>query len=733
MALVAIFLSYSFFTKAQSPYFISDQSIGVKNISLDSLTRAWSGGFRSPMFSEIDANGDGAMDVFVFDRFDKSISIFLYQNNEYVFAPDFDYYFPPLTGWALLRDYNCDGKNDIFSASFSGVQVWENISTGATPVFTQVTNYLTGADGPVTVLSGDVPAIDDIDNDGDMDILTFGQASMYVTYYRNDSACGLGYSVYTQCWGHFSESGLSSQITLGDSCGGNKPNPSPIPTPQYTLHQGSTVSTFDSDGDGDKDLLIGDISSNDLALLTNGGTQNDALVTNVLDKYPAINPTDIYVYTTAYFIDTDHDGDDDLITSTAEVALSGGRNYNNTWEYENTSSTLIPKYELRKENFLSDKAIEMGGGPTPHFYDFDHDGDEDLLIGSFIEKIDPFNLKSSLYLYENIGDSSRSEFQLIDSNFAGLSDTLFYGLNPTTGDLDGDGDIDLIIGNNDGNLIYYENLSNPGVYPSFAAPVYNFHGIDIGFSSAPVLVDLDRDNDLDLIIGEGNGNLNYFENIGDASSPVFNVVTDSLGQVNMQNSQFSSGYGYSTPYITHLDSNNNYDLVVGSWDGLIRIYLNIEDYGLEDDYPFVTNAYFNSQSQNYSDIQFSTRTVPALSDLNGDGLNDMVLGIFRGGVHLLMNNSDITLTPDNIFSDLEQGDVSIYPNPSNGIFTIQTKVSSLKNITVFNSLGSIIYTEIYDSNNPERTLNISHLNNGMYVVKITTSSGLIDYKNIVVE
>ena len=723
MALAAIFVFYSKSSYAQqTPYFVFDQSVVIYNENNDSLTRAWCGGFRAPMFSELDANNDGAKDIFVFDRFDKSINIFLYLNGEYVYAPDFSYYFPPLTGWVLLRDYNCDGKNDIFAASFSGVQVWENVTTGNTPVFTQTTNYLTGTDGPVTVLSGDIPAIDDIDNDGDLDIITFGQASMYANYYKNDTPCGLGYSIYTQCWGHFAESGISSEIILGDSCGGNKPN-NPTNPPQSTMHQGSTITSFDQDGDGDMELLIGDVSSNQLTLLVNGGDQNDALVTSVIDSFPSSHPVDIYIYNAGYFIDTDHDGDDDLIVSNGEIALSGGRNYNNTWLYENTSTNNVPVYQFRQENFLSDMAIDIGGGPSPYFYDFDHDGDKDMLLGSFVEKVDPFDLQSSLSLYENIGDSSKAIFKLIDSDFGNLSDTLIYGLKPTVGDIDGDNDYDLLVGNNDGNIIFYENLSPPGTFPVFSPPQYIYQGIDVGFASSPELVDLDRDNDLDLLVGEGNGNINYFENIGDATNPIFIVVTDSLGKINMQNSQFATGYGYATPYITQLDSNDNYDLVVGSWDGIIKIFMNIENYSIDDKYPSITNTYFNAESNNYSDMDFETRTIPALADLNGNGLNDMVVGLFRGGLYSLKNNSDTALTPDHIREKTNLASINIYPNPAYNELNIAINPKSyVHNITLYNSIGQNVFSKSFNRNTDHITLELSKFNSGLYFVKVSLDS-----------
>ena len=734
LILVASIWLSAFLSLAQNnPYFIIDQNlVNVKSKTGNDLTLAFSGGFKSPMFSEIDANNDGINDLFVFDRFDRSISIFLYINNEYVYAPEYEYYFPPLTGWVLLRDFNCDGKNDIFAANFSGIQVWENTTTGSRPQFTQVTNGLLSTDGPILVLPGDIPAIDDIDGDGDLDILAFNSSSTNAVYYRNDAGgCDLNFSVYTQCWGHFAESGLNSDIVLGDSCGGNKPSNNDNEMHSAIMHQGSTFTTFDYDNDGDKDLLIGDISNKNVKLLINGGTSEDALITQVVDKYPITNPIDIFIWSSVFMIDVDHDGDKDMIASTAEISMTGATNYNNTWYYENTSNNNTPNYTFRQKNFLADLAIEVGSGASPHFYDFDHDGDMDLLIGSFIEKIDPFTTTAKLYLYENIGDSSQAIFRLLDDDFASLTDSNFNGISPTTGDLDNDGDIDLLLGTNDGDLIYYENIAPIGEFPQFSAPVYRYKGIDVGFASAPLLIDFDRDNDLDLIIGEGNGNLNYFENIGNANTPNFKMITDSLGKVSVQNSQFPSGYGYSTPYITQLDSNNNYDLVVGSWDGLIKVFMNIEDYGINEEYPSITNTYFNLEAEIYTDLNFNIRTAPALTDLDGDGLNDMIVGVFRGGALLLKNNSDTALIPNTISERVNQN-INIYPNPSNGLINVSLNNNTIKSIQIFNAQGVIIH-QTTNINTSTYKVNLKEKSQGLYIISVLDNKNQLNYQKIIFE
>src|SRR6185437_4468981 len=105
----------------------------VLDVNNDTMLNAWCGGWVNPEFSSIDLNGDGRMDLFVFlpGWGDNRVLTFLsLGDGTYQYSPDYESYFPQMTYWAILADYNKDGKPDIFTYSQAGVgiDVYKNIS-----------------------------------------------------------------------------------------------------------------------------------------------------------------------------------------------------------------------------------------------------------------------------------------------------------------------------------------------------------------------------------------------------------------------------------------------------------------------------------------------------------------------------------------------------------------------------------------------------------------------------
>ncbi|EGB12426.1 hypothetical protein AURANDRAFT_61102 [Aureococcus anophagefferens] len=141
---------------------------------------------------------------------------------------------------------------------------------------------------------------------------------------------------------------------------------------------------------------------------------------------------------------------------------------------------------------------------------------------------------------------------------------------PALADLDGDGDLDLVVGSRGGTLSYYENVgSSTSPTYTFIDAASPFDGIDIGNDSAPTFADVDGDGDLDLVVGEEGGVLNYYKNIGSVVSPTYQVMTDSSNPFD----GIDIG-DRSMPALADLDGDGDLDLVLGQEPGALYLYVN---------------------------------------------------------------------------------------------------------------------------------------------------------------
>lgn len=91
-------------------------------------------------------------------------------------------------------------------------------------------------------------------------------------------------------------------------------------------------------------------------------------------------------------------------------------------------------------------------------------------------------------------------------------------------DWDGDGDLDLLFGGEEGYVGLCENIAGPGRQPQLLQTVYLNQldaPLDAGSLAIPTAVDWDDDGDLDLVVGNSAGHLLLFENTGSTQTPVW--------------------------------------------------------------------------------------------------------------------------------------------------------------------------------------------------------------------
>ena len=721
------------------PYFLSSQ-FNFERVETIPVVRdganlelAWSGGFNNPQFSNIDIDMDGIQDLFVFDRSGNVSLLFLtsVQGNEITYTLALEYLdnFPELSGWVLLIDYNSDGKADIFTHSDAipggGIAVYKNISEANNPAFELASEllfshaeYESGSfDFPLFVNFADIPSFVDIDEDGDLDVLTFSIGGAELEYHENQSQENHGDSEHFEfemknaCWGYFKESSLDNAITLFDTCLTNVINPKS--NEGRAIHIGSTVLGLDLNGDDVKDLLIGDITATNLIALVNGGTTQSGIMVEQFPDFPSNTVgINLVAFPAPYLADIDGDNINDLVVS--PNAPNTSNNFSSIWLYKNQGANDDPVFEFVESAFMQDDMIDRGSNALPVLFDYNSDNKPDLIIANKSFFDDNSNQESALALYENTGENGDLEFELVDADYLNLSGLgLSLALYPTFGDLDNDGDEDLVIGDINGQLHYFENIAGAGNTADFVLTqpgITDADGnvIDIGQFATPFLIDIDRNGTIDLVVGERNGNLNYYQNTGLPENFEFTLITESFGGIDLPG---ELNEGFAVPFI--IDSEEGYHLFLGSDFGAIPHYFPIED---------DLSGNFNLANENILPFYEGRRTGLAMGNLSSTPGLEMIVGNLRGGLGYYESADPIGIIESFDLID----NVKLFPNPTSGVLNITTEMEFSYNLQIINLTGQIVLK--HDRLIGNHQLDVSELPNGMYIIKLILADKQLQIK-----
>jgi hypothetical protein len=678
------------------------------------ISNPWAGGLNSPQFSEIDLNNDGFKDLVAFERnFFGSVKTFINQGisgqSGYVHAPEYQTLFPKMSNWMLLRDYNCDGREDIFTSVPGGIAVYRNDEAPDGSIrFTRISNLLqtidlSGNTVPLYVPVSDIPAITDIDEDGALDILSFNLIGNAVEYHRNKSIdlnghCDeLLFEIESACWGYFSEANNNNTLTLFDTCSGNIADGI-----GRQRHPGSTLLALDLYGNGLKDLLLSDINFNQVVRLTNGGSAIEASMIEQFTGFPEnTNPVDITLFPAAYHLDVDNDGLKDLLFAPNNPNTS--ENHNNVWFYKNEGTTSLPEFIFQQRNFLQVDMIDLGERSFPAFVDTDGDGLLDIVAGSYGYFESAGSYSSRLMLLQNTGTADNPAFEIVSDDYAGLSVYSFQGVYPCFGDIEGDGDMDMLVGDEEGRLHLFTNQAGPNGPADFVLTHPNYMDIDVGQSAKPQLVDVNNNGLPDLLIGERSGTIRYFENTGTVANAVFTqqATHANFGNINVLPDGFT---GFSAPFFTS-DSIGNPMLYVGSEQGYLYLYNNIEN-NLGGSFNLVDSLYLHG-----------VNITPNGADINNNGKMELVYGQFTGGISLLTSGSPFFYHLDE--SAATVGKLQLYPNPASEILTVEVPESLQKGVVslkITNISGILLYEQTHTGQNQSLSIDLDSFVPGIYFI-----------------
>jgi hypothetical protein len=454
-------------------------------------------------------------------------------------------------------DIDCNGKLDLFIGRVQGtVDRFEQdgISPSGTPRFRLITPNWEGIEilGPEAT-RGSVTSrpLSDTGAAGPHAALGPGGSSRHGA---NTLAFAdiRGKGVLDLFWGDFFEPGLL-QIENTGSC--QQPNlqntPVEFPVGHPVITSGYNAPTFgDVDGDGNIDLIMGVIGGaygpartavDNLYLLAQGPPGRWTLKTKRL-----ISQIDVGSDAMPVLADLRGTGTLDLLIG-SKMSPNDPSTGTVTW-FENVGTRTEPAFRERG-------VLPMQGqfNYAPAVVDLDGDGLPDIVLGSWRDR---------LAWYRNTGTRVNPQWTLADSALV----TIPRGTNtaPTFADVDGDGLVDLMIGSASGRLLLYRNTGTRTV-PKFTLVTASFQDIKVGRRSAPLLVDMDGDGKVDLVVGNEEGQVQLWRNVS-TSPGEFRVALDTTFKV--------KSYANAAPAVGDLHGTGHLDLLVGTGAGGIRWFEN---------------------------------------------------------------------------------------------------------------------------------------------------------------
>lgn len=711
---------------AQFTYRFS-QDIPVE-VNADELANAWAGGLNSPQVNTMDLNDDGDEDLVIFDKTTGQLRTFLWINQKYRYSPDYEWLFPSgLTTFVTLRDFNGDGKKDLFTFGQIGILVYQQIASPGKPFgFKKLAFYnsFTGLYSEVLLTKGfttkinllpgtnDLPDFTDMDGDGDLDVLNMRFVSPSTAEYHKNLSMEL-YGIpdslelerQTSNWGGFIECGCGRVAFAGQTCadiGGR------------TYHTGGkAMLSLDTDGDGDRDLLFTEESCETIYHMENLGT-TDAPVMNNLTLFPMDEPVAIPNYPAPFLEDVDHDGVKDLLIGLNLNARNNSFNNfgSSLWRYHNTGTDASPVFQLEQTNFLQDGMIELGDQSAPALADIDLDGDLDLFIGAYLH---PVSFRGSLTFYQNIGTAKAPRFQWVTDNFANLAYTSLYNIRPQFADLDRNGTLDLAFtATAGGNTRLWYLLTPTNGIPGFDGQNINYLDIPIGPSENATLVDVDQDGAFDVLVGKSSGALFYYRNNGTGSSFTFSLANDAFLGLTAGTSRQNLATA-----VGDLDGDGKEDLVAGDQSGQLVIYPDFRSGTVLPE----ENIVFDQYAQLYRARNMGGNAKPAIANVLGVNRPSLLVGNRQGGIHVLHHDNTVPLA--------DSPSVTLSPNPVAAGAPLTILADRSVTVEIFSILGTRLGQPQTVAGGQPVNFPIQGLSAGLYLARFTSAGQSVTMRFVV--
>lgn len=392
------------------------------------------------------------------------------------------------------------------------------------------------------------------------------------------------------------------------------------------INIGEWYRFVDADGDSLYDLFA-ESPLSDIRYYRNVGSRTAPRFSVAADTLKDVQGVAIYAdrQNIAQFADIDCNGKLDMLLGRVDGTIT-------RYEMQGVDSARAPRFQLITERFediqiIGQRQPSMHGANTMAVFDVDADGDPDILWGDFFEP--------GLLWIRNQGTCAHFDFHGERIPFppppAAPLETSGYNA-PAAGDLDGDGRLDLIVGVLGGAFnpvktsaanLYELDQRTSGSWSVTTTHVLD--GIDLGAETIPAFGDIDGDGDLDLVVGTKiepdnprTGGMYWFENTGSRTAPVLQL----RGHLE------TVPAFHNAPALGDLDGDGLPDLVVGQFQDAVAWYSNSGNPGAGR-FVLVDSAVVR--------LPRGSNGVPELIDVDQDGDLDLFLGDAGGRIAFFRN------------------------------------------------------------------------------------------------
>ena len=620
------------------------------NISIDGQIMPLTGGLNRPEPQFLDWNGDGILDCFINDRdgrlqYWEGLVDWQFGDRP-IFMLITKFFQDLLVGtWFNFNDFDNDGDHDLLfhTPGTDNVSYYTNVNGTLQLVNTQLH---TPSGFPVYGGQIVIPAVADIDADG------------YLDYFVGDISGRLAYYAGQE----YSDTGPQFEFVTDYF-----ENIQIVWTPGR--HGANSIAFYDLDNDFDLDLIWGDLYQPGLFYLENYGNNTDPHFVDslIVDDFPGSGLLETAGFNIPRIIDFEPDGAGDLVVGVLSGAY--GTDYiNNLAYFKNIGTGAAYDFRLVTMNLLP--GLDLIGGSRPVLADLDGDNDHDLVVGT---EFNPDNSSwgGQIYFFENTNNNDNPEYVLSDSSF--IDDFTTTNLAPSFYDLDGDGDLDAIIGEFNGYLLHYTNTDTGWIYSG------HYLGLDLIGKTVPAWGDVDQDDDDDLVLGTKDGMVAIYINDGDINTLQLAAqldIGDDASPAILADGSIIAG-------------NKTGELVQLNFNDMDTLFMQTE---LE--YP-------------YSGQNLAPWPIP----FSGSEQEDLLIGSKAGGLQYL-EYSALAIQDERKNHPADFSIKAVYPNPNNGYCKIDLDIAKagFYEISIYDLQGRLV-----------RIIHHGSLNSGRYTFTLRTN------------